>query len=221
MLQRRLAEMRDLGKVAVAMEVSSHSLDQYRVGGTYFAAGIFTNLSQDHLDYHRTMEAYFASKARLFTSCNVPVAVVNRADPWGVRLVEMLSGADVRLVTFAPSDATEIALGQRSSSFSWQGGRLELQMPGRFNIANAVAAATAAQRTGSELGCHKRRAGVGPAGAGQVRGGGRGPTLHCAGRLRPHSGGARRGVAGGPGPRQQSPSGPRPGACDRGFRCRR
>ena len=148
-LQRRLAEMRDLGKAAVAMEVSSHSLDQYRVGGTYFAAGIFTNLSQDHLDYHGTMEAYFASKARLFTGCSVPVAVVNRADPWGARLVEMLSGADVRLVTFAPSDATEIALGQRSSSFSWQGGRLELQMPGRFNIANAVAAATAARELGA------------------------------------------------------------------------
>jgi UDP-N-acetylmuramoyl-L-alanyl-D-glutamate--2,6-diaminopimelate ligase len=148
-LQRRLAEMRDLGKAAVAIEVSSHSLDQYRVGGTYFAAGIFTNLSQDHLDYHGTMEAYFASKARLFTGCNVPVAVVNRADPWGARLVEMLSGADVHLVTFAPSDATEIALGQRSSSFSWQGGRLELQMPGRFNIANAVAAATAARELGA------------------------------------------------------------------------
>ena len=78
-----------------------------------------------------------------------PVAVVNRADPWGARLVEMLSGAEVRLVTFAPSDATEIALGRRSSSFSWQGGRLELQMPGRFNIANAVAAATAARELGA------------------------------------------------------------------------
>ncbi|MGD0808225.1 MAG: Mur ligase family protein, partial [Acidimicrobiales bacterium] len=61
-LQRRLAEMRDLGKAAIAMEVSSHSLDQHRVWGTQFAAGIFTNLSQDHLDYHGTMEAYFASK---------------------------------------------------------------------------------------------------------------------------------------------------------------
>jgi UDP-N-acetylmuramoyl-L-alanyl-D-glutamate--2,6-diaminopimelate ligase len=149
LLQRRLGEMRDLGKAAVAMEVSSHSLDQHRVGGTYFAAGIFTNLSQDHLDYHGTMEAYFASKAQLFTSCNVPVAVVNRADPWGARLVEMLTGADVRLVTFAPSDATEIALGQRRSSFSWRGRRLELQMPGRFNITNAVAAATAAQELGA------------------------------------------------------------------------
>ena len=60
--------MRDCGKAAVAMEVSSHSLDQHRVEGTHFAAGVFTNLSQDHLDYHGTMEAYFGSKAQLFTS---------------------------------------------------------------------------------------------------------------------------------------------------------
>jgi len=149
LLQRRLAEMRDLGKATVAMEVSSHALDQRRVGGTHFAAGIFTNLSQDHLDYHRTMDAYFASKALLFTSCDVSLAVVNRADPWGARLVEMLSGAHVPVVTFAPSDATEIALGQHSSWFSWHGGRLELRMAGKFNIANAVAAATAARALGA------------------------------------------------------------------------
>jgi len=165
-LQRRLAEMRELGKAAVAMEVSSHSLDQHRVGGTYFAAGIFTNLSQDHLDYHGTMEAYFASKARLFTSCHVSLAVVNRADPWGAHLVEMLSGSDVPMVTFSPSDATEVALGRRSSSFSWHGERLELRMAGRFNIANAVAAATAARA----LGANREAIIVGLASVNPVRG---------------------------------------------------
>jgi UDP-N-acetylmuramoyl-L-alanyl-D-glutamate--2,6-diaminopimelate ligase len=148
-LQRRLAEMRDLGKAAVTMEVSSHSLDQHRVRGTHFAAAIFTNLSQDHLDYHGTMDAYFEAKARLFTNCDVSVAVVNREDPWGARLVGVLSGADVPLVTFAPGDATDIVLGQRSSSFSWDGGRLELQMAGWFNIANSVAAATTARELGA------------------------------------------------------------------------
>jgi UDP-N-acetylmuramoyl-L-alanyl-D-glutamate--2,6-diaminopimelate ligase len=148
-LQRRLAEMRDLGKAAIAMEVSSHSLDQHRVWGTQFAAGIFTNLSQDHLDYHGTMEAYFASKTLLFTGCDLSLAVVNRSGPWGARLVEMLAGGQVPLVTFAPTDATEIALGRRSSSFSWQGGRLELQMMGTFNVANAVAAATTARELGA------------------------------------------------------------------------
>ncbi len=62
-LQRRLADFRREGVAAVAMEVSSHALDQYRVKGAAFAAGVFTNLSQDHLDYHGTMEAYFAAKA--------------------------------------------------------------------------------------------------------------------------------------------------------------
>jgi UDP-N-acetylmuramoyl-L-alanyl-D-glutamate--2,6-diaminopimelate ligase len=149
LLQRRFAELRELGKAAVAIEVSSHALDQHRVNGTDFAAGIFTNLSQDHLDYHQTMEAYFASKARLFTTGQVPLAVVNRDDPWGARLVEKLSGSEVQVVTFGPMDATEVVLGQSGSSFSWQGERLELRMGGRFNITNAVAAATAARELGA------------------------------------------------------------------------
>ena len=62
-LQRELDHLRRAGTLAVAMEVSSHALDQHRVTGTEFSAGVFTNLSQDHLDYHRTMDAYFASKA--------------------------------------------------------------------------------------------------------------------------------------------------------------
>jgi UDP-N-acetylmuramoyl-L-alanyl-D-glutamate--2,6-diaminopimelate ligase len=165
-LQRRLAEMRDCGKAAVAMEVSSHSLDQHRVAGTHFAAAVFTNLSQDHLDYHGTMEAYFSSKAQLFTSCAVSLAVVNRADPWGARLVEMLSGAQIPLVSFAPSDATEVSMGRRSSSFSWHGRRLELQMTGRFNVSNAVAAATVAK----ELGANWEAISSGLASAPPVRG---------------------------------------------------
>jgi UDP-N-acetylmuramoyl-L-alanyl-D-glutamate--2,6-diaminopimelate ligase len=66
-LHRLLAGMRDAGVRAVAMEVSSHALDQQRVGGVVFDVAIFTNLSQDHLDYHPSMEAYFGAKARLFT----------------------------------------------------------------------------------------------------------------------------------------------------------
>src|SRR3954453_17510359 len=65
-LQARLAELRDGGHQAVAMEVSSHALVQHRAGAVHFAAAVFTNLSQDHLDYHRTMDAYFAAKRRLF-----------------------------------------------------------------------------------------------------------------------------------------------------------
>ena len=66
-LQARLAAFRDEGRKAVAMEVSSHALEQHRVDATRFAVAVFTNLGQDHLDFHSTMERYFAAKARLFT----------------------------------------------------------------------------------------------------------------------------------------------------------
>jgi len=148
-LQRRFAEFRDQGAGAVAMEVSSHALDQYRVSGTDFAAGVFTNLSQDHLDYHGTMEAYLEAKAQLFTRGQVRLAVVNRSDAWGARLVERLAGGDVPLVTFATEDATEVVMRRRTASFSWRGGRLELNMAGRFNVVNAVAAATTARELGA------------------------------------------------------------------------
>jgi UDP-N-acetylmuramoyl-L-alanyl-D-glutamate--2,6-diaminopimelate ligase len=143
-LQRELAHLRDAGALAVAMEVSSHALDQDRASGTDFSACVFTNLSQDHLDYHHTMEAYFASKAHLFRSGEVDVAVVNREDQWGARLLELLSGGGSRVVTFGAGDATDVVIGEHGSAFCWRGRRLELNLPGRFNVTNAVGAATTA-----------------------------------------------------------------------------
>jgi UDP-N-acetylmuramoyl-L-alanyl-D-glutamate--2,6-diaminopimelate ligase len=148
MLQRRLAELADQGKRAVAIEVSSHALDQHRVGGTEFAAAVFNNLSQDHLDYHQTMDNYFEAKVLLFTREQARLAVVNRSDLWGARLVERLSGRRLPLVTFSPEDATDVVVGPRRASFQWRGARFELNMGGRFNVANAVAAATAATELG-------------------------------------------------------------------------
>ena len=168
-LQRRLAGFREEGVLAVAMEVSSHALDQHRVDGTRFAAAVFTNLSQDHLDYHGTMEAYFQAKARLFTEVPVAVAVVNRADPWGARLVDYLArskGGPERVVTYSPEEATELECRPRGSSFSWRGTRLELSLPGRFNLANALAAATVAE----ELGLEREAIAQGLATAASVRG---------------------------------------------------
>ena len=75
--------MRDAGVETVAMEVSSHALDQHRVDGTRFAVACFTNLSQDHLDYHGTLDAYIAAKARLFTPAFTDRAAVNIATPIG------------------------------------------------------------------------------------------------------------------------------------------
>jgi UDP-N-acetylmuramoyl-L-alanyl-D-glutamate--2,6-diaminopimelate ligase len=147
-LQRQLAQLRESGTRAVAMEVSSHALDQSRVAGTDFSAGVFTNMSQDHLDYHHTMEAYFGSKAQLFTTGLVHVAVVNRDGAWGARLVDLLSAREVRVVTFGAGDASEVVTAAHGSSFRWRGRRLELNMPGRFNVSNAVAAATTAFELG-------------------------------------------------------------------------
>jgi UDP-N-acetylmuramoyl-L-alanyl-D-glutamate--2,6-diaminopimelate ligase len=86
-IQAWLAQMRDAGITHVAMEVSSHALDQHRVAGLRFHTAVYTNLSHDHLDYHGSMEAYFQAKSRLFRWPDLKVAVVNQDDPWGRRLV--------------------------------------------------------------------------------------------------------------------------------------
>ena len=84
-LQALLAEHRRRGDAAVAVEVSSHGLDQGRVAATHFAVAMFTNLSQDHLDYHGTMDEYFEAKARLFAPGYTRRAVVCVDEPWGRR----------------------------------------------------------------------------------------------------------------------------------------
>lgn len=91
-LQRSLAQLRDAGAQAVAMEVSSHALHQGRVNGTAFDIAVFTNLTQDHLDYHGTFEAYEAAKARLFAWPELRAAVINRDDAAGRRLLASTQG---------------------------------------------------------------------------------------------------------------------------------
>ena len=103
-LQRLLWEMAEGGVDAAAMEVSSHGLEQRRVDGTRFAVTVFTNLSQDHLDYHGTMQSYFAAKARLFTPEFAKLAAVNIDDPAGRRLLE----TGVPTTTFGTSVEADI-----------------------------------------------------------------------------------------------------------------
>ena len=91
LLQAQLAQAAEAGARIVAMEVSSHALHQQRVAGCHFSAGVFTNLTQDHLDYHPSMQAYFEAKASLFREPLLAGgAVVNVDDPWGQRLAEQL-----------------------------------------------------------------------------------------------------------------------------------
>jgi UDP-N-acetylmuramoyl-L-alanyl-D-glutamate--2,6-diaminopimelate ligase len=134
------------GVTDVAMETSSHSLDQGRLDGLVFAAGIFTNLTRDHLDYHGTIEAYLAAKLKLSGLLGtLGVAVVNADDPaWGLlnRFPRRVSfgqsaAADVR--------AVEVALDAAGSRFTLSGrfGKATVKLPllGDFNVANALAAA--------------------------------------------------------------------------------
>jgi UDP-N-acetylmuramoyl-L-alanyl-D-glutamate--2,6-diaminopimelate ligase len=147
-LHALLAEWRRDGGRAVAMEVSSHALDQHRTDSVRFAAGVFTNLTPEHLDYHRTMDAYFESKARLFAPGRVGVAVVNVADPWGARLADGIRAGGNPLVTFTPDDAEDVSLGPAGSTFRWRGQPVSIRVGGAFNVANAVAAAACAEAMG-------------------------------------------------------------------------
>ncbi len=162
-LQARLAGLRDAGKTAVVMEVSSIALSSGRVNGTRFRLAVFTNLSPDHLDHHGTMEAYFAAKARLFEPDLSAAAVVNVDDPKG-RL--LLDAAAIPTEPWSLADVTDVEADLRGTSCTWRGQRLRIPLPGTFNVANAVAAATAAAALGVDAPTIAR----GLAGAGQVAG---------------------------------------------------
>lgn len=158
-LQQILAMMAKAGVRQVAMEVSSHALDQHRAGFIGFAVGVFTNLTRDHLDYHGTEEAYAEAKAKLFGSLrDKGAAVVNADDP---RAEQMLGAAKAggasQILTFGlqrPASITlrEIEMGPAGSraivdtpSGSFP---MALQLPGRFNLSNALAALGAAMALG-------------------------------------------------------------------------
>lgn len=153
-LQATLAAFQAEGRAAVAMEVSSHALAQHRVDATWFAAAIFTNLTQDHLDYHTTMEEYFEAKARLFAPGRAAVAVVNADDPWGERLLSRLrsqgsAGADRQtVIPFSLHDVDGLVISPQGSRFRWRDVDVRLRLGGRFNVRNALAAATTAAALG-------------------------------------------------------------------------
>jgi UDP-N-acetylmuramoyl-L-alanyl-D-glutamate--2,6-diaminopimelate ligase len=142
------------GRGAVAMEVSSHGLALHRVDGTRFAVAVFTNLSQDHLDFHHTMDDYFAAKAALFTPDFTDRAVVCSDDPRGRELLARLRapGSGVTATAYSLADAEELTLSPAGASFRWRGEPVELALAGRFNVTNAVAAGAAAEALGIEPG---------------------------------------------------------------------
>jgi UDP-N-acetylmuramoyl-L-alanyl-D-glutamate--2,6-diaminopimelate ligase len=150
-LQALLAGERAAGRAAVAMEVSSHGLELHRVDATRFAVAVFTNLSREHLDFHRSMDAYFSAKARLFRPAFTDRAVVCVDDDWGRRLHDQLAvRGDVALWPYGLGDVDDLQLGAHGARFTWRDQDVTLALPGRFNVRNAVAAATAARALGVE-----------------------------------------------------------------------
>ncbi len=157
-LQRLLAEMADSGVQAAAMEVSSHGLAQGRVDQTRYRAAVFTNLTQDHLDYHPGLEAYFLAKRRLFTPAFTGLAVVNVDDPYGRRL----AGPDAEVPVVTTGTSVDAAWRASAVDASLEGSTFRLDSPagprpvrlrlaGHFNVANALGALAAADAIGISL----------------------------------------------------------------------
>lgn len=144
-LQRQLAHARDEMRDVVAMEVSSHALDMHRVDGTRFAAAIFTNLGHDHLDFHRTMDAYFAAKAQLFDRRFTDTSIVNLDDPRGVQIKGM---TDTDVVPFQLADVADLEIDGPVCRFRWKDQPIELRLAGAHNVSNALAVATVAEQLG-------------------------------------------------------------------------
>lgn len=148
-LQAALASLRDEGKRAVAMEVSSHALAVHRADATWFEVAVFTNLSQDHLDFHGTMEDYFEAKASLFTPDRTARAVVDVDGDWGRRLADRIEAAgSLALQRCSLDHLVDLEVGLTSSSFDWRGERLCVPLGGSHNAANALLAAEAAVAAG-------------------------------------------------------------------------
>jgi UDP-N-acetylmuramoyl-L-alanyl-D-glutamate--2,6-diaminopimelate ligase len=120
---------------------------QHRVDSVHFAAAVFTNLSQDHLDYHGTMDDYFAAKSLLFDPARADLAVINAGDPYGRRLIEQ-APLRLRTVAFSIDDARDIDATAGGTTFTWRGTAVRLATGGLFNVENAIATATVAAELG-------------------------------------------------------------------------
>jgi UDP-N-acetylmuramoyl-L-alanyl-D-glutamate--2,6-diaminopimelate ligase len=160
-LQRLMADLAQAGIAHVAMEASSHGLDQRRMEAVQLAAAAFTNLTQDHLDYHGTMEAYFEAKLRLFTELlgQEGVAVVNLDDSYGPRVAEACAARDIEVIGLAQyADAPLKITGRRLDEtgqdvlFRWQDRAFQtrLELIGGFQAMNVLTAAALVIAGGEE-----------------------------------------------------------------------
>lgn len=155
-LQRILAEMATTGIEYVVMEVSSHALKLHRTNGMEFRVGIFTNLTQDHLDFHTSFEDYFESKAKLFDQVT-GFAVLNYDDPKGQDLAARMS---IPLISYGVDQAAEVhasnvEVDSKRTSYTlntpWGSIPLEINLTGKFNVYNSLSAAAACLGAGFSL----------------------------------------------------------------------
>ena len=208
----------DSGDRALAVEVSSHALSLARVHGARFRVGLFTNLTQDHLDFHGDLESYFRAKVRLFEQCGK--GLVNADDPFGQRLL----AESPALLGFGMADAAAyrmagLALSPTGTRFHLeapQGGwEVESPLLGRFNAYNLLGALAVCAEAGFDMDALVRAVSALKGGPRAPRPGGLRPALRGDGGLRPHPGCPGEAPGGG-----QGPAAPR-GSAARPFRLRR
>jgi len=132
----------------VALEVSSHALDQQRVAGLHFAIAAFTNLSHDHLDYHGDMEHYYLAKAQLFSPVYASRAVIWVDDPYGARLARE---TPLTVVPVSRTDAADVQLSLTGTTFFWRGRLVLSPLVGEYNVANLLVAMTIMAELGADL----------------------------------------------------------------------
>jgi UDP-N-acetylmuramoyl-L-alanyl-D-glutamate--2,6-diaminopimelate ligase len=146
-LQRLLARMRRAGVQIVVLEVTSHALAQNRVAGIRFEGVALTNITQDHLNYHRTMDRYVAAKAKLFQKPHLVLSVLNADDPAGLAFQSYPAKRHLMYQLDKPSNiyATNLHMQGNGTTFTLNYDRasveVSLQLPGAYNVANALAAA--------------------------------------------------------------------------------
>ncbi|HEY1610429.1 MAG TPA: UDP-N-acetylmuramoyl-L-alanyl-D-glutamate--2,6-diaminopimelate ligase [Paraburkholderia sp.] len=167
-LQRSLMQLRTAGAHAIAMEVSSHALHQGRVNGTSFDIAVFTNLTQDHLDYHRTFEAYEAAKARLFAWPGLAAAVINADDAAGRRLLASTRGHARTIAYGVETPAADVPVADawlrasnvratangtafRLETSEWGDAEVDVQTLGLFNVSNLLGVLGALLAAGAPL----------------------------------------------------------------------
>ncbi len=146
LVHEMLSRYKTAGALAVAMEVSSHGLDQGRVNAVAFDIAMFTNLTRDHLDYHGTLAAYGAAKAKLFAWSGLHASVINVDDPFGQSLVDGAKARGRKVLTYGLADADVTAAGLATTAQGialsvatpWGRGDVQTPLVGAFNAANAL-----------------------------------------------------------------------------------